>query len=159
MQRKLILFFSLLLFPGHILKSNSGQEVYLQVTKVVDGDTFWVDNGTETGEKIRLIGIDAPESRKTGKKETGLFGKESKEFLIKLIGEKKVRLVYDIGRKDRYGRTLAYVYLENGVFVNEELLRRGYAFVMTIAPNVKFADLFVKVQEEARENKRGLWAE
>lgn len=127
------------------------------VTKVVDGDTFWANNGAEKDIKVRLIGIDAPESRKTGKKEIGYFGKEAKDYLTKLLSEKYVKLVSDVDSLDRYGRTLAYVYLQNGMFVNAELVQNGYAVVMTIPPNVKYADLFLKLQTQARENKRGLW--
>jgi micrococcal nuclease len=127
------------------------------VRKVVDGDTFWADDGTEKGQKIRLIGLDAPESRKSFKKEVGYFGKEAKEYLTNLLQGKSVKLEYDVTRVDQYGRTLAYVYLEDGTFVNAELVKNGYAMVMTFPPNVKFADLFVKLQQEARENNRGLW--
>lgn len=132
---------------------------FLVVTKVVDGDTFWADDGTSKGLKIRLIGIDAPESRKTFKKEVGYFGKEAKTYLTNLLSGKSVRLEYDLNRTDQYGRTLAYVYLEDGTFVNAELVRNGYAMTLTVPPNVKFADEFVKLQEDARENNRGLWKE
>jgi len=130
---------------------------YFQVTKIIDGDTFWVDDGSEKGQKIRLIGVDAPETRRTARKEIGYFGQEAKAFITALLGENKVRLEYDVVRTDRYGRTLAYVYLEDGTFVNAELVKQGYAMVMTVPPNVKFAELFVMLQEEARENRRGLW--
>lgn len=131
----------------------------LTVTKIVDGDTFWADNGTEKGIKIRLIGVDAPESRKTFKKEIGYFGKEAKEYLNIMLTGKRVKLEFDVTKTDQYGRTLAYVYLEDGTFVNAELVKQGYAMVMTIPPNVKYADLFLKLQQEARENNRGLWNE
>jgi micrococcal nuclease len=133
------------------------QAVYMTVIKVVDGDTFWADDGSKKGIKIRLIGVDAPESRNTGQKKIGYYGQQSTDFLTKLIANKKVRLEYDVGRKDRYNRTLAYVYLRDGTFVNAELVKRGYAMVMTIPPNVKYADRFVKLQRSARKNKRGLW--
>ncbi|MCL6258202.1 thermonuclease family protein [Aquiflexum sp. TKW24L] len=128
-----------------------------QVSKVVDGDTFWIVNENQEREKIRLIGVDAPESRKTGKKEIGYYGKESKIFLEQLLTGKRVRLEYDVGKYDRYKRTLAYVYLEDGTFLNTYLIKNGYASVMTVPPNVKHADQFVKLQTEAREKKRGLW--
>lgn len=130
---------------------------FLRVTSVVDGDTFWVDNGTAKGLKVRLIGIDAPETRKSFKKEIGYFGKESKAYLTKLIEGKRIRLVADVDSLDRFGRTLAYVYLEDGTFVNAELIINGYAVLMTIPPNVKFADYFSKLQREARNKRRGLW--
>lgn len=139
--------------------SGSVQDGFLLVTKVVDGDTFWADDGTSKGLKIRLIGIDAPESRKTFKKEVGYFGKEAKTYLTNLLIGKSVRLEYDLNRIDQYGRTLAYVYLKDGTFVNAELVKNGFAMALTIPPNVKFVDEFVKLQEEARENYRGLWKE
>lgn len=137
----------------HVLKAPE----YFTVKKIVDGDTFWVDDGTPKGIKVRLIGIDAPESRKTFKKEVGVYGKESKAYLIKLLKGKKVKLVYDVDPLDQYGRTLAYAYLENGKFVNAELIKNGYAIIMTIPPNIKFADHFYKLQQKARESKKGLW--
>ncbi|WCM43291.1 thermonuclease family protein [Flavobacterium sp. CBA20B-1] len=132
------------------------QEWYL-VTKVVDGDTFWVDNGTSKGIKIRLTGIDAPESQKRWKREEGYYGKESKAYLTQLIKGKKVRLETDIDSLDRYGRTLSYVYLEDETFLNALLLKKGYAVIMTVPPNVRYSELFHKFQVEARENNRGLW--
>jgi micrococcal nuclease len=137
--------------------SSTAQESFLLVTKVVDGDTFWADDGTRSGLKIRLIGVDAPESRKTFKKEVGYFGKEAKTYLTNLLSGKRVRLEYDLNRTDQFGRTLAYVYLQDGTFVNAELVKNGFAMTMTVPPNVKFADLFVKLEIEARENNRGLW--
>ena len=154
--------FLLLLFPM-ITGCNAPAEnvennnTYYKVKKVSDGDTFWIDNGTEKGEKIRLIGIDAPESRATGKKQKQYFGEEAKQYLTQLILNKEVRLGYDITKKDQYKRTLAYVYLKDGTFLNAHLIQNGYAIIMTIQPNTKHADLFYKLQQEARENKRGLW--
>jgi micrococcal nuclease len=139
--------------------SNENADGYLAVTKVVDGDTFWVDDGSEKGEKIRLIGVDAPESKNVFKKKQGSYGKEAKEYLQNLLKGQRVKLEYDIDHTDQYGRTLAYVYLQDGTFVNAELVKNGYAMVMTVPPNVKFADEFVKLQQEARENNRGLWKE
>ena len=129
----------------------------MPVTKVIDGDTFWADDGSEKGIKIRLIGVDAPESRNVFKKVVGYFGKESKQYMTSLIAGKKVRLVYDIDPLDQYGRTLAYVYLQDGTFVNAELVKQGYAMVMTVPPNVKYAEKFVKLERRARKNNRGLW--
>jgi micrococcal nuclease len=139
--------------------SLTAQDGFLLVTKVVDGDTFWADDGTSKGLKIRLIGVDAPESRRTFKKQVGYFGKEAKTYLTNLLSGRSVRLEYDLNRTDQYGRTLAYVYLQDGTFVNAELVKNGFAMTLTIPPNVKFADEFVKLQEEARENNRGLWKE
>lgn len=127
------------------------------VTRVVDGDTFWINDGTRKGLKVRLIGVDAPESRNTGRKLKDPFGDDASSYLRKLIGGRKVRLEYDISRFDRYGRTLAYVFLENGVFVNAELVKNGYATVMTVPPNVKYQELFLKLSRKARSRGKGLW--
>lgn len=127
------------------------------VTRVVDGDTFWVDDGSEKGLKVRLIGVDAPETRNSGRKLKGYFGTESSEYLNSLIGGKKVRFVFDVAKYDRYGRTLAYVYLADGTFVNAELVKNGYATVMTTPPNVRHADEFVELADRARKRNRGLW--
>lgn len=132
---------------------------YMDVIRVVDGDTFYADDGSEKGLNIRLIGVDAPESRNTGRKAIGYFGLQSKDYLTKLLENQKVRLEYDVGKKDQYNRTLAYVYLQDGTFLNAELVKKGYAMVMTIPPNVKYAERFVKLQRRARKNNRGLWNE
>jgi micrococcal nuclease len=132
---------------------------YLPVTKVVDGDTFWVDDGSEEGLKIRLIGVDAPESRNAFRKVVGYYGKESKQFMATLIAGKKVRLEYDVDPLDMYGRTLAYVYLQDGTFVNAELVKKGFGMVMTVPPNVKYAEKFIRWERTARKRNRGLWNE
>jgi micrococcal nuclease len=123
----------------------------------VDGDTFWVAIEKQAPIKIRLIGIDAPESRKSGKKEVDYFGKEASVYLEKLLTGRRLRLEYDVTKNDRYKRTLAYVFMEDGTFLNAHLVENGYAMVMTVPPNVKYADLFVKLQNKARIQKRGLW--
>jgi micrococcal nuclease len=131
--------------------------IYYNVKKVVDGDTFWVDDGSQKGIKVRLTGIDAPESKNSRTKEMAFFGREASDYLGSLIAGKKVRFEYDVGQFDKYGRTLAYVYLEDGTFVNATLVKNGYATVMTVPPNVKYADTFLKLERKARNQKRGLW--
>lgn len=133
------------------------QNQWVEVFKFVDGDTFWITNSKGQQEKIRLIGVDAPETRRTGKKEIGYYGKEASAYVFKLLDGKKIRLEYDVGKYDRYKRTLAYVYLEDGTFLNANLIENGYAMVMTVPPNVKYAELFVSLQREARGKKKGLW--
>ena len=135
------------------------QEQYYPVKKVVDGDTFWIDDGSPKGIKVRLIGIDAPESRDTRNKEATELGKEATTYLENLIGGEKIRLEYDAGRYDRYGRTLAYAYLADGTFINAKLVRDGFATVMTVPPNVKYADTFLKLERKARNQKRGMWGD
>jgi endonuclease YncB( thermonuclease family) len=94
------------------IERKSGTEVWFAVTRVVDGDTFRVDDGSEKGLKIRLIGIDAPEPRNTGTRPKGYFGSESTGYLKQMLTGRRVRLEYDVSRYDRYGRTLAYAWLE-----------------------------------------------
>lgn len=135
------------------------------VARVVDGDTLKFS----TGERIRLIGVDTPEaryndkllrdSRKSGK-DTGTIialGIKASKFTKDLCLNKKVRLDYDVEKHDRYGRTLAYVYLEDGTFINARIIEEGYGQIMTIPPNVKYADYFRKLEKEARDGRKGLW--
>lgn len=130
---------------------------YYPVSRVVDGDTFVILVDKDK-VKIRFIGIDAPESRKAGiRKQVQAFGAESKIFLTKYLSQKKVRLEFDVQKLDRYGRTLAYVYLKDGTFVNNDLVQRGYAKVSTFPPNVKHVAVFRKSEERARKKKSGLW--
>lgn len=136
--------------------TTNSKDLYL-VTKVVDGDTFWVDNNTAEGLKIRLIGVDAPESRNVFKKVKQPYGVESKTYLTQLLRDQYVRLGFDIDSLDQYQRTLAYAYLENGEMINELIVKTGNAIVMTIAPNIKHEDLFIAGQRHARENSLGLW--
>lgn len=133
--------------PGHPLPP--AQE---SVKRVVDGDTAVLSSG----EKVRYIGINTPELHHP-KKPVERYAREAKEFNRRLVEGKKVRLEFDVERRDKYRRLLAYLFLEDGTFVNSELVRQGYAQVMTFPPNVKYADLFVRMQKEAREAKRGLW--
>lgn len=130
---------------------------HIRVTKVIDGDTIILANG----ERIRYIGVDTPELRRKVRGrwmyEPRPFAEDSTEFNRRLTEGKIVRLEFDVEKRDKYGRLLAYVYLENGTFVNAELLKQGYAQLTTIPPNVKYVDLFVSLQREARQNNRGLW--
>lgn len=137
------------------------------VKRVIDGDTFILDNG----ERVRLIGIDTPETRvnnriygqaQRSKRDIQTimdFGKRAYEFTRSLVDTKRVRLEFDVERFDKYGRLLCYVYLKDGTFVNAEIIKQGYAYLLSIPPNVRYADLFRKFFEEARENNRGLWKE
>ena len=117
----------------------------LRVAKVIDGDTITLENG----EHLRYIGMDTPEKGRP------YYG-EAKRENERLVGGKRVRLEYDVERTDRYGRTLAYVYVGD-VFVNAELVRNGYAKIYTFPPNVKYYKTFLALQKDAREQKRGLW--
>lgn len=124
------------------------------VERVVDGDTIVLRGG----ERVRLIGIDTPET-KDPRREVQCFGEEASRRTSTLLpGGEKVRLVYDVERHDRYDRTLAYVYrASDGLFVNAALVRDGYASAYTYPPNVAHADELVALQREARDAGRGLW--
>ena len=152
----LTVLFIVTLHSCHSPAKDVGKEYY-RVTKIVDGDTFWIDDGTRKGRKVRLIGVDAPETRRTARKEIGYYGDESKKYLTSLLLNNAVRLEYDVDPTDRYGRTLAYVYLKDGTFVNASLLKQGYAMVLTVPPNVRYAERFVRYQAQARKKGRGLW--
>jgi micrococcal nuclease len=126
----------------------------VRVARVVDGDTIELDNG----EKVRYIGVNAPESVKP-RSPVECFGREASAKNKELVEGKSVRLEKDVSDRDRYGRLLRFVYLEDGTFVNDELVRQGYAYADTFPPDVSKADQFREAQREARENRRGLWAE
>lgn len=128
----------------------------LEVTKVVDGDTFWVEDQNGERQKVRLIGVDTPETVHPNKP-VQYFGKEASDFVKKTLKGNRVRLEYDVAETDRYGRKLAYVYLEDGTFLNAKLIAEGYARVMTVPPNVKHSEEFLELQRKAREEERGLW--
>ncbi|MEN5085214.1 thermonuclease family protein [Sphingobacterium faecium] len=141
---------------GFLDKSNLSHTDYVNVYKVIDGDTFWVKNKKGKNLKIRLIGIDAPEDRSAFKKKKHPFGKVSKGYLDSLIHDQEIRLEYDIDSLDRFGRTLAYAYLDD-TFINEALIKYGYAVLMTIPPNVRYVSQFIEGQNYARSNQLGLW--
>ncbi len=123
------------------------------VGRVVDGDTIVLRGG----ERVRYIGMDTPESVKPGTP-VQCFAKAASHANDRLVAGERVKLRYDAERRDRYGRTLAYVYrARDGLFVNAALVRRGYARQLTIPPNVAHADLFRRLAARARESARGLW--
>jgi len=135
------------------------------VTRAVDGDTLKLENG----ERVRLIGIDTPEMHESSKlykdsqrtnqdiRTIQEMGRKAYVFTKNLVEGERVRLEFDVEKHDRYDRLLAYVFLKDGTFVNAQILRQGYASLMTYPPNVKYADEFRKLYQEARENNRGLW--
>jgi micrococcal nuclease len=139
------------------------------VVRVVDGDTIRVNyQGQE--QAVRLIGIDTPESRanKKAKKDAErsgedvraitALGKEAAKHTRSLVKKgDQVLLEFDVQKRDKYKRLLAYVWLSDGRMLNEQIVKDGYASVMTYPPNVKYQDRFVAAYREARESRRGLW--
>lgn len=127
-----------------------------KVTRVVDGDTIKVNfNGKE--ESLRLIGIDTPESVHPDASRNVLEGRIASDYTKTLLEGKDIELEFDAEERDKYGRLLAYVYI-NGIMVNKLLLKEGYAQVSTYPPNVKYVDEFNQIQRIARENNKGLWS-
>ncbi len=121
------------------------------VINVVDGDTIDVlVDGAEY--RVRYILINTPERRQT-------YYKEATDANSALVTGKTVYLVRDVSETDRYGRLLRYVYLEDGTFINAELVRLGYAQIATYPPDVSMIETIRAAQNEAILNKRGLWAE
>jgi micrococcal nuclease len=142
--------------PGDDQDRSSASPADAVVTRVVDGDTIHVSVGGHD-EAVRYIGMDTPETKKPGSP-IECFGKAASAENERLVTGRHVRLVYDAERRDRYGRLLAYVYRRpDGLFVNAELVRRGFATLLTIPPNVAHAELFRRLQRTARESNRGLW--
>jgi micrococcal nuclease len=124
------------------------------VTRVVDGDTVEVRfRGRDLD--VRLIGVDTPESVAPGEP-VGCFAKAAARYTTARLEGEHVRLTFDVERIDRYGRTLAYVWIGEELF-NETLVREGYAFVTTYPPNVKHEQRFLRAQRDAREHERGVW--
>ena len=123
------------------------------VSKVIDGDTIVLD----TGEHVRYLGIDAPELDKQSGG-PAFYAREAVKQNKQLVLLKKVRLEFDVEKKDAYGRLLAYVFVKD-LFVNGELVKRGCAIAMIKPPNVKYRDLLVKHQNEAMSKEIGLWQE
>jgi micrococcal nuclease len=135
-------------------RGQAGAEGAQRVERVVDGDTIVLAGG----ERVRYIGVDTPESVKPGTP-VQCFAKAASHFNARLVEGRRVRLRYDAERQDHYGRTLAYVYREpDGLFVNAELVRRGYATSLTIPPNVAHAEDFRRLASGARRAGRGLWS-
>ena len=119
------------------------------VGRVSDGDSIRCTDG----RRVRLIGMDSPESQQRP------FGPQAREALLRLLPlGTQVRLEPDAARVDQYGRELAYVWSDS-TLVNERMVRDGWALVYTVPPNVKYADRLLQAQKEARARDAGLWAE
>ncbi len=119
--------------------------------RVIDGDTIELSSG----KRVRYIGINTPEIRRTDAI-TKELGKSAKAFNEDLVLDRTVRLVFDVEQEDKYGNLLAYVYVGN-TFVNAELVRSGYASAYGHPPNIRYAEFFEGLEDEAKEGKRGLW--
>ena len=135
--------------------AGDAEEVVATVTRVVDGDTVEVSLDGAIDD-VRYIGVDTPESVAPGQP-VECFGHRASEFNRTLVEGERVRLVFDEERRDRYGRLLAYVYV-GPLFVNAELVRRGYARTLAISPNTSRAAMFERLARQAGSDGRGLWS-
>ncbi len=146
---------------------DKSQYADIRVDYVYDGDTIRLADG----EKVRFLGIDTPESSQNKKlfrdaarsgqdiKDILAMGHAAAEYTRVLLKDRRVRLEFDIEKRDKYGRLLAYIYrVDDGLFINEDIIKNGYAYPMTIPPNIRFSDRFKQLFREARNEKRGLWA-
>lgn len=123
-----------------------------KVERVIDGDTIELTDK----RRVRYIGMDTPETVDP-RKPVECFGKEASAENNRLVEGKTVELEKDVSEKDQYGRILRYVYVD-GLFVNDYLVRQGFARVSTFPPDVAHESQFVAAEKEARENNRGLWS-
>ena len=119
---------------------------------MIDGDTIIISGG----QRVRYLGIDAPERERKGPAE--FLAQESYQLNRRLVLKKEVRLGYGPERRDRYDRLLAYVFLDNGLFVNGELVKQGLAKVLYHGPWMERFDELLQLQREAIKDFRGIWA-
>jgi micrococcal nuclease len=122
---------------------------------VVDGDSVHV-LFRDRDVTIRLIGVDTPETVAPGEP-VGCYGPEASQFTTTRLTGNHVRLEFDVDRIDPYGRTLAYVWMPDGLLFNETLVRRGFATVATYPPDTRYVDRFEVAQRRAAAADRGLW--
>jgi micrococcal nuclease len=149
-MRKLILIVPIII-SLFILNTVHGKE-YI-VNKVISGDTIQLDNG----ETVKYIGIETPElNLKEGGSE--FFARQACKYNQKLVFMKKVKLEFDKERKDKEGRTLAYVFQKN-LFVNAELIKLGYAKTNIVPPNDEYKNMFLDYEKKAQQSEKGLWQE
>lgn len=127
----------------------------VKVTQVVDGDTFKFDLGDGTIFTTRMIGIDTPETVHPFKP-LEYYGQEASNFLKQTLTGQTVTLKFDESKIDKYGRILVYVHLDNGTFVNAEVIKQGYGYAYTRFP-FEYLDDFVRYEQQAKEAGRGLW--
>ena len=159
-----------IILNSYPVKENSVYKA--KIKRVVDGDTaiiyFLTTDGTRyKEERIRFIGVNTPESVDPNRP-VEYYGKEASDFTKKELKDKTIWVLTDAGVRDKYDRLLGYIWLDEpqnldsekevrAKMFNARLLLKGYAQTMTIQPNVRYSNMFVKFQREARDAKRGLW--
>lgn len=141
------LFFFWFLTAGY-----SSDQTWARTKWVDDGDTIVLTDG----KRVRYIGINAPEIAHGDQKEEP-FGSEATAFNKKMVLVKKIRLEFDRERNDQYGRLLAYVFLEDGTFLNASMLQTGFAYYLYREPNLKYDQMLMQSQREAMTAQEGIW--
>lgn len=153
LPKSLVFALLLLLFAACGAGPQAGEQY--KCTRVVDGDTLVVRHERGRPIKVRLIGVDTPETVRP-ESPVEYFGREASAFTRRLAEGKKVRLEFDQQRLDKYDRLPAYVYLPDGTMLNEEIIRQGYGHVFMKFP-FRFKNRFRALEREARKQGRGLW--
>lgn len=143
-ERGRVATFTLVVF-FFVLVPGAGAEPFATVRSVIDGDTAVL----EDGRRVRYLGINAPERGQP-------YSAEATAFNRRLSEGRRVRLEEDVVREDRYGRLLAYVYID-GEMINARLIEAGLAYLLVIPPNLKHYDPFLELQRQARAARRGIW--
>jgi endonuclease YncB( thermonuclease family) len=133
------------------IKTKQGE--WIKVAEAVDGDTVVLVNG----DRLRYIGIDTPE-KNDPRKPVQCFAREASEKNKQLVEGKMIRFFKDVNQYDIYGRWLGFVYLEDGTFVNEELVKHGFAFAYHYVPDISKSEVFNAAEKYARDNRFGLWS-
>ena len=143
-------FFFLIIFAT---AKDVSAESWYAVKYVNDGDTFVLTNG----KRVRYIGINSPEIDHDHQRAQP-YGYAARRYNKKMVLDRKIRLEFDQERHDRYGRWLAYIFLPNGTFLNEDMLQTGYAYFLFKKPNQKYHQRLLKAQLEAMKAERGIWS-
>ena len=128
------------------------------IVRIIDGDTVVIDRNNAT-ETIRLIGVDTPELHHPTKP-VQCFAREAAAYITSLLKDRSVRVVADPTQDshDKYGRTLAYLYRDDGLFINKSLIEEGYGYEYTYEVPYVYQKEFKAAQTDAREQQKGLWA-
>ena len=138
---------------------NSQDDILYRVIRVIDGDTVIIKIGNKA-ETVRLIGINTPETVDS-RRPVECFGIEASIKAKEILSGESVRLEEDklAGKRDKYGRLLKYIFLENGTNFNEMMIREGYAYEYTYDLPYKYQSEFRQAEKEAKEMKKGLWTQ
>ncbi len=140
-------------FSGESTPENFENMERTVVQRVIDGDTVVISGG----ERVRMIGINTPESVKEAG-DIEYFGKEASKYTEEELEGKTIYMEKDVSDRDDYGRLLRYIYLEDGTFYNEKIVKEGYAYAGTYPPDIKYNEILYNAEAYARDNNLGLWS-